>query len=234
MLWALDYAGARDRLERAAEADPHHPAIHAAFADAWSGLGYDGNAAREAKKAFEFSRNLSREDRLDIEGRYREMTSEWDKAIEIYRSLWQPLRDDAAYGLRLANAQTEADKPKEALTTIEALRALPPPARGDPRIDLEEASAAASLFDAQRQKAAAARAVEKGKALGARSVVAEARLHEGWALTVLGERQRARDAFESARQVFAELKNRGGIADAVSGVGDLLHQQGDLTGAQRK
>jgi len=100
----FDALGARDLLEKAIVADPNFPLSHSALAAAWSILGYDGKARVEAERAFALSASLSREDRLSAEGMYRESTREWEKAIEVYRGLWDFFPDNLEYGLRLAAA----------------------------------------------------------------------------------------------------------------------------------
>src|SRR5437870_3734833 len=159
-LRVLDALAARDLLQKAVAADPNHALAHAALAAAWTALGYDQKAKEQAQRAFDLSANLSREERLWVEGRYRETTKEWDKAIEIYRTLFGFFSDNLDYGLRLVDVQTSAGKGQNALATMEALRKLPPPASDDPRIDLEEALAAASLGDYKREQAVVAKAAE--------------------------------------------------------------------------
>ena len=183
-LRVFDALGARDLLEKAVTVDPAYAPAHSALAAAWSALGYDAKAKDEAKKAFDLSANLSREDRLMVEGRYRETVGEWDKAAEIYRTLWGFFPDNLDYGLRLAGVQTSASRGQEALDTIDQLRKLPGPASEDPRIDIAEAEAANSIGDFNHDAAAAAKAAEMGRALGARLLVAR-----GSALTVLGPAQ---------------------------------------------
>ena len=51
-----------------------------------------------------WSTNLSREERLVVEGRYREIDHEYDKAIEIYRTLFMLFPDNLDYGLKLARS----------------------------------------------------------------------------------------------------------------------------------
>jgi TolB-like protein len=63
---------ARELLERAVAADPNHAPAHSALAAAWSALGYDNRAQEQAKLAIDRASALSREERLSIEGRYRE------------------------------------------------------------------------------------------------------------------------------------------------------------------
>jgi hypothetical protein len=47
------------------------------LAQAWSQLGYDKKAEEEAKKAFDLSANLTREQHLSVEGRYREFAHDF-------------------------------------------------------------------------------------------------------------------------------------------------------------
>ena len=229
----FDALAARERLEKAIAADPNFSLAHSALAAAWSALGYDLKAKQEAKKAVALSANLPREDRLWVEGRFRETTREWEKAIEIYGRLCNFFPDDLDYGLRLASVQTSAGRGKDALATVEALRRLPSPARDDPRIDLAEAGAAESLSDYKRQQAAAAKAVAKGQAQEARLLVARARLTEGSALLDLGHPDKARAAFEDAKRICAAAGDRRGVAQTLNSIARMLVQQGDLLGGRR-
>jgi eukaryotic-like serine/threonine-protein kinase len=129
----FDSLGARDLLQKAVVKDPAYALAHSALAQAWSSLGYDPKAQAEAKRAFDLSASLPREDRLWIEGHYRESLHESSKAVEVYQTLWNLFPDNLDYGLRLAAAQTNAGK-AEALQTIAAMRKLPVPASEDPRI----------------------------------------------------------------------------------------------------
>ncbi len=103
----FEFVQAKDEMERLVALSPGSPLAHAALADAWSSMGYMDNARAEARKAFDLSKGLPRAERLSIEGRYREANAEWDKAAEIYRSLWTFYPDNLDYGLRLAFAQTD-------------------------------------------------------------------------------------------------------------------------------
>src|SRR5438132_10432818 len=86
-LRAFDALKASELLQSAIAVEPAHAVSHAAVAKAWAQLGYDENARSEAKKAFDLSSNLSRAERLLVEGRYRETSRDWDKATEIYREV---------------------------------------------------------------------------------------------------------------------------------------------------
>jgi hypothetical protein len=88
------------------------------------------------------------------------MSGEWDRAIEIHRSLLVFFPDRLDYGLGLAAAQAASGRGENALVTIDSLRQLPAPAAQDHRLDLAEADAAKALTDFQRQEQAAAPASE--------------------------------------------------------------------------
>lgn len=225
-LRVFDALGAKGPLERAVIADPNHALAHSALAAAWSTMGYDASARTEAKKAFDLSVNLSREDRYVVEARYHEAALEWDQAADTYSKLFGFFPDNLEYGLRLAGAQTAAGKGRDALTTLDALRKLPAPARDDPRLDLAEADAAKSLSDFKREQAAAATAAAKGTKQGARLLVGNARLAEGWASRNLGQLAEASAALEDAKSIFVAASDRGGLARAVNYQGLLLKDQG--------
>jgi eukaryotic-like serine/threonine-protein kinase len=231
-LRVFDASGARELLEKAVVAEPNYALAHAALAAAWSALRYDRKASAEAKKAFDLSSSLSREDRLSIEGRYRETRQEWIKAGEIYRTLWSFFPDNLDYGLRLAGAKISAERGKDALLILDALRNLPPPANQDPQIDIVEAKAARSLADFKREQEAASRAAVKGEAIEARLVVAQARLLQGRALDALGEPAKARTAYQQARQIYASAGDRVGVARAQTNIAVLLWHQGDVVASK--
>jgi eukaryotic-like serine/threonine-protein kinase len=224
---------ARDLLQQAVAADPKHAPSHSALAAAWSALGYDAKAQEQAKQAFDLSANLSREERLFIEGRYHELQRDWPKAIEIYRTLFGFFPDNLDYGLRLANTQTAGGQAKDSLVTLDALHKLRSPAGDDARIDLMEAKAASSLGDFKRQQTAAANAATKGRAQGARLVVAQARLSEGLAWERQSQPDQSAAAFGEARQLFIAAGDQQGAALALELSGDVLYDKGDFPGAQK-
>ena len=212
-------------LERAVAADGRFPMAHAALALAWSTLGYDERAKASARKAFELSSGLSREERLSVEGAYRETAREWTTAIDIYQTLFRFFPDNLEYGLRLANAQVASGAAKDALATIAAIRT--PGRAADPRIDLAEAAAAETVSDFKRMRAAAEAAGQRGDALGARLLVARARLLEGTAALRLGEPDRALTLYDQARATFDEAGDRGALARALNDQASVLTDHGD-------
>ena len=225
-----DEVAARDLLERAVAAEPNHALAHSALAAAWSGLGYDAKALGESKKAYELSTDLSRETRLLIEGRYRAMSNEWPKAVEIYRSLYTFFPDNLDYGLQLARAQTREGKPADALATIAALEKAFP--NDVARVALAEAETARSISEFTRAEKAAIRAATLAEADGARLLAGTARLNQGIALRNLGDPKGALAIYEQARKLFAEGKDPAGLASTINGIGNCRYDLGDLPGAR--
>ncbi|HEX4487070.1 MAG TPA: winged helix-turn-helix domain-containing protein, partial [Terriglobales bacterium] len=169
-LYAFDFIGARDFLQRATAADSSYPLAHAALSEAWSRLGHAKEAQAEAKQALDRSRSLSREEALLVRGQYEESISDWDGAADTYKLLFATFPDSVDYGLRLASVQRKTDQ-AAALGTLAALRKLPSSNGGDPRIDLMEAAAWVNR-DLAKSRTAAHRAVEKASAQGATLTVA--------------------------------------------------------------
>jgi len=224
---------ARSLLEKAATLDPKFALSHAALSEALTNLGYDALAREEAQKAFDLSATLSRDERLMIEGRLREATREWPKAVETYRTLWRFFPDNLEYGLRLAAVQTAAGQPKDALATVEEMRRATDSVNGDPRIDLAEAKSYDKLGSFKQSLAAAQTAGKIGGANGARLVVAQAGIAEGWAWERLGERGKAAAAFAEAHDLFSAAGDKRGAATATHLNGHLLYDQGNYAEATR-
>ena len=223
----FDALGARPSLEKAVAADPAFSLAHVALAQAWSLLGYDGRARDSARRAYETSGRLPRQDRLWVEGRHHEAARRWDEAVKIYRVLCGFFPDNLEYGLRLAGAQTAGGEARDALVTLEGLRKLPSPAGDDPRVDIAEADASAALPDFQRMATSARRAAEKAGAREARLLLAEARAREGWALHNLGQPAEATAALEQTLGVYAGVGDRGGAAWTLRSLGIVLWAQGE-------
>jgi DNA-binding winged helix-turn-helix (wHTH) protein/tetratricopeptide (TPR) repeat protein len=197
-LRVLDATEARDLLQQAIAADPKFALAHSALAEAWSRLGYSKKAQQEGRQAYELSVNLSREDRLVVEGRDRYVGHEYEKAIEIYRALFTLFPDNADYGLRLARMQTRSGKGHDAVATIELLRKLPAPASEDPRIDLVEEEAWTLLGDPKRREQILARAAEKAKAQGSRLILADSRQRQCLLSGSVSACREARDIYAAA------------------------------------
>src|SRR5271169_4893934 len=133
-----DYLTAKDIFEQAIKADPKFPLSHSMLARTWAQLGYEQKRKEEAKKALDLSANLPRVNRMLVEGDYYESLAQHEKAASTYQALFALFPDSVDYGLQLANAQRVGGHGSQAMETIAQLRRLPPPASGDPRIDLAE------------------------------------------------------------------------------------------------
>ena len=227
----FDALAARITLEKAIAADPTHALSHSLLADAWFRLGYDAKAKDEAKKALDLSSTLPREQRLLVEGRYHEFANDLPAAVEVYKTLRNYFPDNLTYGLRLASAQTKSGAGKEALQTIERIRRLSKPASEDPRIGVEEATAAESLGDFRRAQQAAATAASTAQMRGARLTLAEARFREAWAWDRLGDLDRASREMYEARALAANAGNPQLTLRTLRGIGLVFYDRGDFTQA---
>jgi tetratricopeptide (TPR) repeat protein/TolB-like protein len=230
-LQAYDAVGARDLLEEAKAADPDYPLTHSALAEAWDLLGYDDNARSEAKFAADNSFALSPEEKGLIKGRLEKLSSEWDAAIETYKSLLNVFPDNVEYGLLLADAETSGGKGSDALKTVSVLRQIPPPSGEDPRIDVAEAYAEDSLSDFKKSAGAAAQAEQKASEQGSRYLAAEALLERCWALGNLGQSAEATQACEKAQETFADVGDLRGRARSLTRLSQIAASQGDVARA---
>jgi tetratricopeptide (TPR) repeat protein len=231
---ALDPAGARASLSRAAALEPQSAYVHAALADVLRHLGFVEQARVAAQRAFELSAPLGRSERLWFEGLYRELQRNWDRAIEIERALFTFFPDDVDYGLRLASAQVAANKSKDALATLQKLHQLPPPSGDDPRIDSTEAEADATVSDFEASLSAARRAYTKGATRGARLIVARGKSSEGQALLNLGRPDEAVAALREALGTFRAAGDASGEVRVLQRLGFVHADGGDLEGARRE
>jgi DNA-binding winged helix-turn-helix (wHTH) protein/tetratricopeptide (TPR) repeat protein len=221
-LRVFDALEARDLLRQAIAADPKFALAHSALAEAWSRLGYDKKAQPEARQAYDLSANLSREEKLLVEGRCRDIDHEYEKAIEIYRTLFVLFPDNLDYGLQLATVQTRGSKAHDALATVESLRKLSPPASEDPRIDLQEAEAWAALSEYKQQEQLLEQAVEKAKTAGSRLIMAHARKGQCWVFAHLGQLENAIAACRESTDLYAAAGDRHEEAASLRATADAL------------
>jgi serine/threonine protein kinase len=232
-LRTFDPLGARELLRAAVIAAPKHAPSHAALSAASSLLGYDVEAREEAKKAFDLSAGLAREDRLSIEGRYFETIRAWDKAAATWQTLYNEFPDNLDYGLQLAAAQRQAGEPRKALETIRSLRELPTAAR-DPRMDLAEAESLLAASDLKLAKEAAERAAQTGAARGMRILSARAYLIASRVALQSGDPQKSLAAAAQSQQWYLAAHHRQGIATALNESAGVLTQLGDIAGARAR
>ena len=224
-LRVLDAVGARDLLLQATTAEPKFALSHLALMSSWRLLGYDQKARAEAKQAFVLSADLQRADRLRIEGRYHEVSGEIDKAIAAYRALFALSPDSLEDGLLLAQAQSVGGKRADSLATVDALRRLPEPLSGDPRIDMQQARV---QDDLHQYLALVRRAAEKADRQQASLLRAKAEVMECNALNTLGRGEEAVTACEAALRVFSEAGNPLESAQTMRFLGDIRMHQGRM------
>jgi serine/threonine protein kinase/tetratricopeptide (TPR) repeat protein len=232
-LRTFDALAARDLLTRAVSSDPAYPLAHAELAKAWMALGYNANALQEAKKALELSGKLSREDHSLVEAGYYEVNKDWDKAIEVYRTLSNSSPDSIEYGLALANAQIAGERGSDALNTIARLRGLSAEAKEDPRVDMAEVWADHSLSDNKGVVATSDLAIKKATPLGARLLVARARVFQCRALAGLGQPKQATVDCEEGRRIFHDAGDLAGESGALHDMAEVPINQGDLEQARK-
>jgi serine/threonine protein kinase/tetratricopeptide (TPR) repeat protein len=228
-----DFLGARYSLEKAVAADPNFALAHVALSDAWASYGDSKRAQEEAKKAFDLSAGLPREQGLMVEARYYEALHQWDKAIDIRRTLFNFFPDNLNHGLELVGTESAAGKGADSLDTIAALRKLPAPDRDDPRIDLAESKAANVVSDYKRQAAAAVLAVQKAHAIGARLVVAPARILEARAYMEMGQKDKVAPALSEAQEIYQAVGDRFHAARVLQQAGLAYYYQGKLDEARK-
>ena len=227
-LRAMDPGGARDSLLKAVAVESDHPLIHAALAEAWSQLGYDEKSKSEARTAATLAGQLPQSEQLWVEGRFRESTHDWDKAIEIYRTLIGFYPDNIEYALRLAQVQIAAGRQADAKATIATMRTLPPPASTDPRIDLAEANAMEMSADFKRESELAGHAYEEASNRGANLLAARAQYAQAWAALNMGDMADAAKLAEQARSVYVAAGDRNGESSLLRTLGTVHLMQGEL------
>ena len=228
----FDFVGARDFLKRAVAADSEFALAHSALSEAWSKLGYENEARKEAKLALQYARGLPPENALAIQGEYRETLADWSGAAAAYRTLFNLFPDNLGYGLRLAAEQLHLN-PADAAGTLGSLRKLPSPVGDDPRIDLMDASVMIH-FDLPKARAAAERAIAKASAQGATLMVAR-----GYGVLCQQGSSGSASIDQSisecmlARDSYLSAGDRNNAARTLNDLAFLLYQHGDLDKAEK-
>lgn len=228
----FDAMAARELFEKAVSADPNFALAHSALAETWESLGYDDRTLAEGKKALDLSGPISREDRLLIEARYRMYSGEYEKAIEIYRSLFTFYPDNLDYGIGLQTSLSVAGLNQEAMQVVKQLRSLPPPLSNDPLIDMAEADEFEQLNNPKQSLAISKVAVEKSLKRGARLEAAIGYDSLGFEYMRLGELDSAMTAYEASRSIYEAAGDQFGVVNALNGIARVAGYQGDLNRAE--
>ncbi|HEY7216037.1 MAG TPA: protein kinase [Thermoanaerobaculia bacterium] len=210
----FDLAAALRYLRAAAEADAENPLVRAALADVLSLADRAAEAGEEGRQALALAAALPRESRLLVESVALREAGKRAEEAKVLRSLGLLRPDDLEIGLMLARSLIRTGDLAESLQVTTRLRALPPPARDDLRIDLIEADAlldmGRSQESADRADAAAAAAKARGlPSLMGRALLTAAAAHDG-----LGDTAAIRAHAEQARQLFHARGEVGGLARA--------------------
>ena len=226
-----DPIDARQHLEDAGAADGQNPLIHSALSDTWMALGYGTRATDEIRRAYDLAGPLDRTDGLGIEARYRVSVKQWDRAIEIYQTIFRLFPDSLDDGLNLARTEVRAQRFAEANATLKELRRLPRPAGDDPRIDLIAAQAAGAQNDFERARTLAHSAAEEAKARGAQYLFARARLFEGGVLETMNS-PKAFAVQDEARTICELIGDRDCVSKLWRLRGNNRYVAGDFQAAQ--
>jgi serine/threonine-protein kinase len=213
----------RELLERAAGLEPSNPMIHTALASAWTALGYDQRAMASAQRAFDTSKGLGREARLNVEGNLHIAKKDWQNAIETYRTLAGFFADNVEYGLRLAEVQSSGGRHKDALATIEAIR--PTLTQPDPRLDVAESVAASALSDFSRELAAIQRARQHADQHGMTSLAARAHYLEFRSYWNQGKLNEAEPALQKSLELYAASGDKAGEAMTLNSLGTVVSER---------
>jgi eukaryotic-like serine/threonine-protein kinase len=229
---AYDFLAARPLLENATQIAPKFALAHSALSAVWTNLGYEVKARDEAKRAFDLSASLSREQQLSIEGRYRSTTREWKKAVEIYRSLYTLYPDNLDYGLQLTNAEILGWRAKDALVLLGSFRQSTLAGAYAPRVDLQIAFAKQAVSDLNGAIEAARSAQAGSQAIGAKDLEARSWHLEGNSLLHSGQHDNAAKSLSEAQRIFDSIGNKGSAARVHCDLALIREDAGDLEGSR--
>lgn len=228
----FDSESARKLLEQAVAIEPDYAPAHSALAGALSGLGYDVQAKEQAQKALDLSSQVSREERLLIEGRSHKLLSQWPEAIESCRALFDFFPDEVDYGIALIGAQTAGGRINDAEATLAQLKKLKLSDADAARIDLWDAEVGGEQGDMKREQRMSEKAANEGKAIGANLLVAESLLIEGEAWSSLGQPEKAKPVIDQAKKLYSAAGDGRGVGRSLLVQGDILLDQGKFREAR--
>lgn len=199
----FDVLAAVKSLQEVTARAPDFAPAHAALARAWNLLGMDGRAREAMASAERLAKGLPRAVALDYVAQAAALRGDWPHAIESWQALATLYPDDPEAALRLANAQVRGGEHAAAVATLARLVKDVPESGEDPRVLFTRARAEylqgrnePALADAERARAIAERN-------HAPLLAAEAALHQGWALQMLGRRAESDAAYGFSKDTFA-------------------------------
>jgi len=228
-----DAVDARALLDRVIEIEPDYPLAHAELSRALSKLGFSADARSEAEKALALSSTLPHEEQLLLQAQVSETHFDWEKAIEIYRSLFVLEPRNFSFGVRLIQAETAAGRPAMAMETVRQLRQSSLESKFETELDLAEAEAAGASSDYRREKDAAERAYERARRSGDRLVMARAEIIAGEAQRALGNFPQALALWAEGKKEFASIGDRGSVVRILTDEGKVYWQKGELAKAEQ-
>ena len=227
-----DAVRAREMLTQAIAEDQDFALAHSALSSAYRIMGHDLRAREEAKRAFELSTRLAREDQLLVAGIYYEVTSDWAKAVEKYQALWSFFPDNPAYGVRLLYQLMKGGQLEQAQRVIDQLRTLPPPTDSDPGVNLVAALLANRRGNFDEALIEASAMAANATARKSMNQLAIGRSLQGSAALQLGNLDQALRYNAEARQIYEQLGDSGGVAATMNLDAMVLIKRDQLADAE--
>ncbi|MEP7011813.1 MAG: serine/threonine-protein kinase [Acidobacteriota bacterium] len=207
-----DSTAALSALRAAVSADPNHPLVHAALADALALADRDEEAHREGQKALASSAELPRESELLVASVALRTSGQRAKEAELLRSLWLLRPDRAEVGLRFAESLATGGRPAEALEIVAKLRPVVSSLSQRLRLGEIELEALAPLGRSHDVQERAEKLADDALAQGFPALSARASLSLGGAYDALGDNGQARSAARRAQALFHAQGETGGVA----------------------
>lgn len=190
-------------LQTVADRAPDFAPAQAALGQAWQLLGHDGRAREALDRAVRAAGPLPRAVRTLIAAEAAGVSGDWPRAIESLEALAVLYPEEPDYALRLAAARLRAGRFGEAEAALDAFLGAGTARTADPRAWFQRARARylqgrnePALEDARHARRIA-------EAARAPLLAAEAALHEGWSLQMLGRPDEAQSAYAYSRDTFA-------------------------------
>jgi tetratricopeptide (TPR) repeat protein len=231
-LQAHDLGLAASLLDEACRADLSSVAACARRAAILEDLGNRGAAIEAARQALARAAAAPKQVQLETEAIVDALAGDHDAAIALYREAWSSRPDDRARAIALAREQQAAGRPKDAVATVEGLRARGVPAGTDPELDLFEASVREALGDRKASVTLARGTVAQAESLDDAWLGARARNTEAKALFNSGQAADAEALEKVARQTFVDERDQDAVAWADLYIAIFRRRAGDLATAR--